>query len=89
MHERILYIIMCVSVCPPLFFQATAKTLAEQEEQLKKMESISALQEINKMLKMDRDKLEQELQQAQAKVRVKCLSGFVLNLCLIVSCGWF
>ena len=46
------------------------KTLAQQEEQLKKMESISSLQETNKMLKMDRNKLEQELQQAQAKVRV-------------------
>uniref|UniRef100_UPI0037E77C1F nucleoprotein TPR isoform X2 n=1 Tax=Semicossyphus pulcher TaxID=241346 RepID=UPI0037E77C1F len=48
--------------------QATAKTLAQQEEQLKKMQTISALQETNRMLKMDRDKLEQELQQAQAKV---------------------
>ncbi|XP_034744113.1 nucleoprotein TPR-like isoform X2 [Etheostoma cragini] len=48
--------------------QATAKTLAQQEEQLKKMENIGALQETNRMLKMDRDKLEQELQQAQAKV---------------------
>lgn len=44
--------------------------MAQQEEQLKKMESISALQETNKMLKMDRNKLEQELQQAQAKVGV-------------------
>uniref|UniRef100_A0A8P4G4M7 Translocated promoter region a, nuclear basket protein n=1 Tax=Dicentrarchus labrax TaxID=13489 RepID=A0A8P4G4M7_DICLA len=43
-------------------------TLAQQEEQLKKMETISALQETNRMLKMDRDKLEQELLQAQAKV---------------------
>uniref|UniRef100_A0AAQ5Z1Z6 Nucleoprotein TPR n=1 Tax=Amphiprion ocellaris TaxID=80972 RepID=A0AAQ5Z1Z6_AMPOC len=51
--------------------QASAKTLAQQEEQLKKMESISALQETNRMLKMDRNKLEQELQQAQAKVRSK------------------
>uniref|UniRef100_A0AAX7SQS6 Nucleoprotein TPR n=1 Tax=Astatotilapia calliptera TaxID=8154 RepID=A0AAX7SQS6_ASTCA len=48
--------------------QATAKTLVQQEEQLKKMETISALRETNKMLKMDRDKLEQELQQAQAKI---------------------
>lgn len=46
----------------------TTKTLAQQQEQLKRMESISALQETNRMLKMDRDKLEQELQQAQAKV---------------------
>uniref|UniRef100_A0A3Q1GEV0 Translocated promoter region a, nuclear basket protein n=1 Tax=Acanthochromis polyacanthus TaxID=80966 RepID=A0A3Q1GEV0_9TELE len=48
--------------------QASAKTLAQQEEQLKKMESISALQETNRILKMDQNKLEQELQQAQAKV---------------------
>ncbi|XP_030607280.1 nucleoprotein TPR-like isoform X1 [Archocentrus centrarchus] len=48
--------------------QATAKTLVQQEEQLKKMETISALQETSRMLKMDRDKLERELQQAQAKV---------------------
>ncbi|XP_075935829.1 nucleoprotein TPR-like isoform X4 [Anarhichas minor] len=48
--------------------QATAKTLAQQEEQLKKLETISTLQETTRMLKMDRDKLEQELQQAQAKV---------------------
>ncbi|XP_028282895.1 nucleoprotein TPR-like isoform X2 [Parambassis ranga] len=49
--------------------QATAKSLAQQEERLKKMESISALQETNRMLKMDKDKLEQELHQAQAKVK--------------------
>ncbi|MED6240487.1 hypothetical protein ATANTOWER_021935, partial [Ataeniobius toweri] len=47
--------------------QLTSKTLCEQQEQLKKMESINALQENIRMLKMDRDKLEQELQQAQAK----------------------
>ncbi|XP_034039643.1 LOW QUALITY PROTEIN: nucleoprotein TPR [Thalassophryne amazonica] len=48
--------------------QVTAKTLAQQEEQLKKMESISALQENIRILKMDREKLEQELHQSQAKV---------------------
>lgn len=48
--------------------QATTKTLAQQQEQLKKIETIGTLQETNKMLKMDRDKLEQELQQAQARV---------------------
>lgn len=47
-----------------------SKTLAQQEEQLKKIETISALQETNRVLKMDRDKLEQELQQAQSKVRL-------------------
>lgn len=58
--------------CPPSMVQATSKTLAQQEEQLKKIETIGALQETNRMLKIDRDKLEQELQQAQAKVRFKC-----------------
>lgn len=68
-----------LSVCPPSIVQATSKTLSQQEEQLKKIETIGALQESNRMLKMDRDKLEQELQQAQAKVRVKCcIIWFVL-----------
>ncbi|KAM8838870.1 nucleoprotein TPR-like [Synchiropus picturatus] len=48
--------------------QCTVKTLAQQEEQLKKMESVQAVQEANKMLKNEREKLQQELQQAQAKV---------------------
>uniref|UniRef100_A0A8D0B051 Translocated promoter region, nuclear basket protein n=1 Tax=Sander lucioperca TaxID=283035 RepID=A0A8D0B051_SANLU len=64
--ENTVYYNQCV--CLPSMAQATAKTLAQQEEQLKKMENIAALQETNRMLKMDRDKLEQELQQAQAKV---------------------
>ncbi|KAK1878955.1 Nucleoprotein TPR [Dissostichus eleginoides] len=49
--------------------QVTAKTLAQQEEQLKKMETISALQETVRMLNTEKDKLEQEMQQAQAKVK--------------------
>ncbi|XP_037537934.1 nucleoprotein TPR [Nematolebias whitei] len=49
--------------------QVTTKTLAEQQEQLKRLETITSLQETNKMLKVDRDKLGQELQQAQAKVK--------------------
>lgn len=78
------------SVCPSSLAQVTSKTLAQQEEQLKKMETIGALQETNKMLKMDRDKLEQELQQAQAKVRFKCcMPWFVLCLPVIVSWGPF
>ncbi|XP_024129067.1 nucleoprotein TPR isoform X2 [Oryzias melastigma] len=48
--------------------QLTTKTIAQQQEQLKRMESINTLQETIKVLKMDRSKLEQELQQAQAKV---------------------
>lgn len=89
-HERILLIIVGVSVCRPPFSQATAKTLAQQEEQLKKMDCISALQETNRMLKMDREKLEQELQQAQAKVRSRsCASRFDMCLPFIVSCEQF
>uniref|UniRef100_A0A668AD44 Translocated promoter region, nuclear basket protein n=1 Tax=Myripristis murdjan TaxID=586833 RepID=A0A668AD44_9TELE len=48
--------------------QATVKTLSEKEEQLKRLDNINTLQEANRRLKMDRDKMEQELQQAQAKV---------------------
>ncbi|KAM9845249.1 nucleoprotein TPR-like [Aulostomus maculatus] len=48
--------------------QSTEKTLAQLQEQLKNMESISTLQENNKILKMEREKLELDLQQAQAKV---------------------
>lgn len=62
--------------------QATVKTIVQQEEQLKKMETISALRETNKMLKMDRDKLEQELQQAQAKVSLHCTACHRLSSCL-------
>uniref|UniRef100_A0A8C6PVK6 Translocated promoter region a, nuclear basket protein n=1 Tax=Nothobranchius furzeri TaxID=105023 RepID=A0A8C6PVK6_NOTFU len=48
--------------------QETTKMLAEQQEQLKKLETIGAMQETNRMLNVERDKLQQELQQAQAKV---------------------
>uniref|UniRef100_A0A1A8S756 Translocated promoter region a (To activated MET oncogene) n=1 Tax=Nothobranchius rachovii TaxID=451742 RepID=A0A1A8S756_9TELE len=48
--------------------QETTKMLAEQQEHLKKLETIGAMQETNRMLKVERDKLQQELQQAQAKV---------------------
>lgn len=64
----------CYNLSPSLA-QATSKTLAQQEERLKKMETIGALQETNRMLKMDRDKLEQELQQAQARVRLSAHHG--------------
>ncbi|XP_061694573.1 nucleoprotein TPR-like [Syngnathoides biaculeatus] len=49
--------------------QTTLKTLGHKEAQLKNMGNISTIQETNKMLKMERDKLEQELQQAQAKIK--------------------
>ncbi|CAL1580238.1 unnamed protein product [Knipowitschia caucasica] len=48
--------------------QTTAKTMAQQEQQLKKMETISALQEVNRSLKLDKDKLEHELKIFRAKV---------------------
>lgn len=45
------------------------------------METVSTLQETTRLLKMDRDKLEQELLQAQAKVRIQCsFSGFGASL---------
>ncbi|XP_077393151.1 nucleoprotein TPR-like [Festucalex cinctus] len=49
--------------------QTTVKTLAHKEAQLKNMGNISTLQETNKMLKTEREKLEQELQQTQAKLK--------------------
>lgn len=73
---------------PNAVHQATTKTLAQQQEQLKKIETFSALQETNKMLKMDRDKLEQDLQQAQARVSVilndqsEQLQGHLVQFCL-------
>lgn len=77
-----------LSPCCGSHVQATSKTLAQQEEQLKKIETISALQETNRTLKMDREKLGQELQQAQAKVRlfacrwfVPCLGGLRFLQC--------
>lgn len=46
----------------------TAKTLAQHDELMKKTETMSILMETNKMLREERDKMEQELQQTQAKV---------------------
>lgn len=50
--------------------KVTTRTLAAQERQLKKIEDINVLQETNRMLKMDKEKLEQELLQTQARVRL-------------------
>uniref|UniRef100_A0A8D3CA17 Translocated promoter region a, nuclear basket protein n=2 Tax=Scophthalmus maximus TaxID=52904 RepID=A0A8D3CA17_SCOMX len=63
--------------------QATAKTLAQQEEQLKKISSIGALQETNRMLKMDRDKLQLELQQAQVTKLQSDISPLHLSLSVL------
>ncbi|XP_049602686.1 nucleoprotein TPR isoform X2 [Syngnathus scovelli] len=49
--------------------QNTVKTLAHKETQLKNIANISTLQETIKMLKMEREKLDHELQHAQAKVK--------------------
>ncbi|RVE73521.1 hypothetical protein OJAV_G00032140 [Oryzias javanicus] len=48
--------------------QVTAKTLAQHDELMKKTETLSILMESNKMLREEKDKMEQELQQTQAKV---------------------
>uniref|UniRef100_A0A8C0G413 Nucleoprotein TPR n=1 Tax=Chelonoidis abingdonii TaxID=106734 RepID=A0A8C0G413_CHEAB len=49
--------------------QITAKTIAQHEELMKKMETMNVLIETNKMLREEKERLEQELQQMQAKVR--------------------
>ncbi|TRY56833.1 hypothetical protein DNTS_004104 [Danionella cerebrum] len=50
--------------------QVTTQTLAKQEEMLKRMESMTALTETNKMLKNEKNRLEHELQQMQSKATV-------------------
>ena len=47
----------------------TAKTLAKHDELMKKTETMSVLMETNKMLREEKERMEQELQQTQAKVR--------------------
>ncbi|XP_066517838.1 nucleoprotein TPR [Hoplias malabaricus] len=49
--------------------QATVKTMAQQEDKLKRLESLNTLTETNKMLKEEKNRLEQELQQNMAKMR--------------------
>lgn len=53
--------------------KVTTRTLAAQERQLKKIEDINVVQETNRMLKMDKEKLEQELLQTQARVGLTLL----------------
>uniref|UniRef100_A0A3B4G4L8 Nucleoprotein TPR n=1 Tax=Pundamilia nyererei TaxID=303518 RepID=A0A3B4G4L8_9CICH len=48
--------------------QVTAKTLAQHDELMKKTETMSILLETNKSLREERDRMEQELQQTQAKL---------------------
>lgn len=47
----------------------TTKVMAQQEDKLKRLESLNALTETNKMLKEEKIQLEQELQQNRAKAR--------------------
>ncbi|MFT7809073.1 nucleoprotein TPR-like isoform X3 [Arapaima gigas] len=47
--------------------QVTAKTLAQHEELMKKTDTMNVLVETNKMLREEKEKLEKELQQTQAK----------------------
>uniref|UniRef100_A0A671P787 Nucleoprotein TPR n=1 Tax=Sinocyclocheilus anshuiensis TaxID=1608454 RepID=A0A671P787_9TELE len=49
--------------------QVTAKTLTQHDELMKKTETMNVLMETNKMLREEKEKLEQELQDTQAKVR--------------------
>lgn len=51
-----------------LMFQVTAKTLAQHDELMKKTETMSILVQTNKMLREEKDKINEELQQTQAKV---------------------
>lgn len=46
----------------------TAKTLAQHDELMKKTETMNILVETNKMLREEKEKMTQELQQSQAKV---------------------
>jgi len=47
----------------------TAKTLSQHDELMKKTETMNVLMETNKMLREEKEKLEQELQDTQAKAR--------------------
>ncbi|KAL4635951.1 nucleoprotein TPR-like [Arapaima gigas] len=49
--------------------QMTAKTLAQHDELIKKTETLSVLVETNRMLREEKERLEQELQQTQAKAK--------------------
>ncbi|XP_060722892.1 translocated promoter region b, nuclear basket protein isoform X3 [Tachysurus vachellii] len=48
--------------------QVTSKTLSQHDELMKKTETMNVLMETNKMLRDEKERLEQELQQTQVKV---------------------
>lgn len=52
-----------------LLLKVTAKTLSQHDELMKKTETMSVLVETNKMLRDEKERLELELQQAQAMVK--------------------
>lgn len=63
--------------------------MAQQEEKLKRLESLNALTETNKMLKEEKNRLEQELQQNRAKARtqaqfIKFVEYFFLDVIVYV-----
>lgn len=63
------------------FQKVTAKTIAQHEELMKKTETMNVLIETNKMLREEKERLEQELQQMQAKVSTEfhiCFEAFKL-----------
>lgn len=49
---------------------------------MKKTETMSILMETNKMLREEKDKMEQELQQTQAKVSASFCSNFLVKMCI-------
>ena len=64
----------------------TAKTLAQHDELMKKTETMSILMETNKMLREEKDKMEQELQQNQAKVSVELYTKMWVAICTLMIC---
>lgn len=48
--------------------KVTSKTLSQHDELMKKTETMNVLLETNKMLRDEKERLEQELQQTQVKV---------------------
>lgn len=49
----------------------TAKTLSQHDELMKKTETMNVLAETNKMLRDEKERLEQELQETLVKVKKK------------------
>lgn len=64
-----LFMVQIALYCIFWSVQMTTKAMAQQEEKLKRLESLNALTETNKMLKEEKNRLEQELQQNRAKAR--------------------